>query len=66
VPFHFAADAHGVWVYGPDMLYRIDPNTNRVVGKLAMTGGAGVALGAGSVWIANGSDGTLLRITPAS
>jgi YVTN family beta-propeller protein len=67
VPFQFAADAHGVWVYGPDTgLYRIDPQTNRVIGKLTMTGGAGVALGAGSVWFANGQDGTLMRITPAS
>jgi YVTN family beta-propeller protein len=67
VPFHFAADEHGVWLYGPDIgLYRIDPQTNRVMGTLVMKGAAGIALGAGSVWLANGSDGTLLRIKPAS
>jgi YVTN family beta-propeller protein len=66
VPFHFAADEQVVWVWGPDAgLLRIDAHTNRVVGELAMKGGAGVALGAGSVWFAK-SDGTLLRITPAS
>jgi YVTN family beta-propeller protein len=67
VPFHFAADEHSVWLYGPDIgLYRIDPQTNRVVGTLNIQGAAGIALGAGSVWLANGSDGTLLRIQPAS
>jgi len=65
VPFHFAADEQGVWVWGPDAgLLRIDAHTNRVTGELAMKGGAGVALGAGSVWFANGTTGTLLRITP--
>ena len=67
VPFQFAADDQGVWVYGPDTgLYRIDPQTNKVVGTLTMKGAAGVALGAGSVWLANGQDGTLLRIAPTS
>jgi DNA-binding beta-propeller fold protein YncE len=64
--YHFAADENGVWVWGPDEgLLRIDPQTNRVVGSLPMQGGAGVALGAGSVWFANATDGMLLRITPA-
>jgi virginiamycin B lyase len=67
VPFDFAADDHGVWLYGPDIgLYRIDPQTNHVMGTMAMKGAAGIALGAGSLWLANGSDGTLLRIKPAS
>jgi YVTN family beta-propeller protein len=61
-PFQIAADDHGVWVYGPDTLYRVDPNSNKVMGKLPITGGAGVALGAGSVWVADGGDGTLQRI----
>jgi YVTN family beta-propeller protein len=65
-PFAFAADAQGVWVFDHGVgLYRIDPQTNQVAGELAMPGGAGVAVGAGSVWFAN-SDGMLLRITPAS
>ena len=64
--YHFAADENGVWVWGPDEgLLRIDPHTNRVVGSLPMQGGAGVALGAGSVWFANATAGLLLRITPA-
>ncbi len=67
VPFHFAADGQAVWVWSPDAgLLRIDPHTNQVVGELAMKGGAGVALGAGSVWFANATTGTLLRITPTS
>ncbi len=61
-----AADAQGVWVAEPDLgLFRISPQTNQAVGLLPMTRGAGVALGAGSVWLAI-SGGTLLRITPAS
>jgi YVTN family beta-propeller protein len=64
--YHFAADEQGVWVWGPDEgLLRVDPNTNRVVASLPMQGGAGVALGAGSVWFTNATDGTVLRITPA-
>lgn len=60
-------DAQGAWIFSADgVLYRVDPHTNRVVGKLVGSGeGAGVALGDGSVWFAI-SDGTLLRITPAS
>jgi YVTN family beta-propeller protein len=61
-----AADAQGIWVFGVNSaLYRVDPRTNQVVGKLAITGGAGVAVGQGAVWFAT-SDGTLLRITPTS
>jgi DNA-binding beta-propeller fold protein YncE len=64
--YHFAADEEGVWVWGPDEgLLRIDPQTNQIVGSVPMQGGAGVALGAGSVWFANATDGSLLRITPA-
>jgi len=61
-----AADAQGVWVAEPELgLYRIAPQTNQAIGLLPMLRGAGVALGAGSVWLTIG-DGTLLRITPAS
>jgi YVTN family beta-propeller protein len=66
VPFHFAADDHSVWVWDPDKgLARVDTQKNQVVAALSMKGGAGVALGAGSVWFANASDGALVRITPA-
>jgi YVTN family beta-propeller protein len=67
LPFYIgvAADAQGVWLLDPAVgIYRIDPQTNHVAGELAMPGGAGVALGDGSVWLAK-ADGTLLRITPA-
>lgn len=65
-PFHFAANEQGVWVFDPDVgLYRVDPATNRLVGLVAIQDGDGVAVGAGSVWVAT-TTGTLLRITPAS
>jgi YVTN family beta-propeller protein len=65
-PFHFAADARGVWVISPhEGLARIDPKTNRVVGNMTLPGAAGVAIGAGAVWVADGQAGALLRITPA-
>jgi streptogramin lyase len=61
-----AVDAQGVWVVQPAWgLFRIDPQTNQAVGLLRMSAGAGVALGAGSVWLTI-SNGTVLRITPAS
>jgi streptogramin lyase len=65
VPLHFAADDNAVWTWGPEGLYRIDPRSNHIAGTLTETGGAGIALGAGSVWFAK-NDGTLLRITPTS
>jgi hypothetical protein len=56
-----------VWIWDPAKgLERVDTQTDRVVAALPMKGGAGVALGAGSVWFANASEGTLLRITPAT
>jgi YVTN family beta-propeller protein len=62
----FAADEQGVWGLDVDVgLIRFNPQTGQVVGHLALTGGAGVAVGAGSVWVAK-DDGTLLRITPAA
>jgi len=64
-PFHFAANEQGVWLYGDAGVYRVDPATNRPVGLLDTQDSRGIALGAGSVWVCK-SDGTLLRITPAS
>jgi DNA-binding beta-propeller fold protein YncE len=61
-----AADARGAWTVDPNRgLFHIDPQTNQVAEELAMTGGAGVAVWAGTVWFAT-HDGTLLRITPIS
>jgi YVTN family beta-propeller protein len=60
------ADAQGAWVIDPGTgLYRIDPQTEKAVAVLAKANGGGLALGDGSVWLAT-SDGSLLRITPAS
>jgi hypothetical protein len=64
-PSHFAANEQGVWLFGDAGVYRVDPATNRPVGLLSIADVRGVALGAGSVWVCK-SDGTLLRITPAS
>ena len=62
----FAADAQGAWTLdGQGGLTRFDPQSGKLVGQLALTGGLGVAVGAGAVWVAK-SDGTLLRITPAA
>ncbi len=62
----FAADAQGAWLLDSQGgLSRFDPHSGQLVGGLAISGGLGLALGAGAVWVARG-DGTLLRITPAS
>lgn len=64
-PFHFAANEQGVWLYNDQNVYRVDPTTNRLAGMLAIQGTNGVTVAAGSVWVCK-SDGTVLRITPAS
>jgi len=62
-----AADEQGVWVVDrrDDMLVRIDPKTNRVVGRVRV-GDAPVAVATdgSSVWTANLDDGTVSRIDP--
>jgi YVTN family beta-propeller protein len=60
-----AADEQGVWGLSSQGLLRFNPQTAQVEGRLMLQGGAGIALGAGSVWVAK-SDGTLLRITPTA
>lgn len=64
-PFHFAANAEGVWGIGDVGLYKIDPATNQLAGVLSIPDATGLTLGAGSVWALE-SSGTLLRITPAN
>jgi streptogramin lyase len=62
----FAADDQGVWgVDGYAGVIRFNPQNGQVEGILALTNAGGIAVGAGSVWVAK-SDGTLLRITPAA
>ena len=49
----------------PARLLTIDMRTRRVVGKPIQVGrGASVAVGSGSVWVANFDDGTVSRIDP--
>lgn len=52
---------------GADSLVRIDPATNRVTetGAVGRSASA-VAVGAGSVWVANFGDGTISRVDPKS
>jgi YVTN family beta-propeller protein len=56
----------GVWaVYGESTLARIDPATARVHGRgLAGALPSGIAIGAGSVWVANSGDATVFRFNP--
>lgn len=63
----FAADEHGVWVCSDGDnagLFRLDPKTGKVVGKLALDC-SGVVSSAGSPWLIDGAAGRLDRITPA-
>lgn len=65
--FDFAADGRGVWTWRPTLgLYRADPVTDQYVGAFPAQGVAGVALGAGSVWLASPQNGELLRIAPTA
>jgi YVTN family beta-propeller protein len=59
-----AANEQGVWGGGEDLI-RFNPHTAQVEGRMALKDGAGLAVGAGSIWVAK-SDGTLLRITPTA
>ena len=68
-----AFGAGSVWVVtDKGTLLRIDPRTNRVVGAPTRYGPAGklqhvtVAVGNGSVWVAQESTGTLTRVDPGS
>jgi YVTN family beta-propeller protein len=51
----------------PDSLAMIDPGTDSVVAELPVgSGPAAVAIGSGSVWVANAGDQTLARVDPAA
>ncbi len=52
-----------VWVTTSTGLVRIDQATNKVVGKLGIDKGD-LAVGAGSVWVAQYGTGRLLRVAP--
>lgn len=49
-----------------DIVLRIDPQTNEVVGRIPVASPAGLAFGFGSVWVTNARGGTVSRIDPAT
>ena len=63
-PVAIAANAKGVYVADREgIVWRIDPVTRRVVGRIGVRGHLhDLALGFGSVWLADGTDGTVTRI----
>jgi hypothetical protein len=63
-----AAAAGGKWVwvseYGQPNLLKIDPRTNKIVGKSTVGFGAcGLAYGAGSMWVEDTSSSTVSRVS---
>jgi YVTN family beta-propeller protein len=63
-----AVGADSVWaVYGDSTFARIGPTDVRVIGtSFAGSVPSGVAVGGGSVWIANSGDATVSRFNPAT
>jgi YVTN family beta-propeller protein len=71
-PLDVAATPGAVWVTnsgaGGDSVARIDPETNRPAGRPVRTGASpqSLAVGGGSLWVANHDAGTVTRIDRAS
>jgi YVTN family beta-propeller protein len=71
-PLDLAATPGAVWVThsggGGDSVARIDPETNRLVGRPVTTGASpqSLAVGGGSLWVANHDAATVTRIDQAS
>ena len=71
-PLDLAATPRTVWVTnaggGGDSVARIDPQTNRVAGRPITTGASpqSLAIGGGSLWVANHDERTVTRIGQAS
>ena len=65
-----AAGAGALWVAGSDQILRIDPATNSVAARIPVVAGgagpAGVAVGAGAVWVPLAVTGALWGIDPAT
>ena len=62
-----AAGAEGVWVVvDPSGIARIDPRTNRVTRRVEIRAESltAVAVGAGSVWVADPAGGSVWRVNP--
>ncbi|MEW6060055.1 MAG: hypothetical protein AB1551_07965 [Actinomycetota bacterium] len=57
-----------VWFAVGDRVFRVDSATNEVVATVTMTQhmASAMAAGEGSLWVAIGGEGTLLRIDPAT
>jgi YVTN family beta-propeller protein len=68
--YGMAAGAGALWVVGSDEVNRIDPATNAVTASIpvgaAGSGPAGVAVGAGMVWVPVAVPGTLWGINPGT
>jgi YVTN family beta-propeller protein len=65
-PCAAAAGGRYVWVseYGAPYLVKIDPRTNKVVGKTGIgSGSCGLGYGAGSLWIEDTSSSTVSRVS---
>jgi YVTN family beta-propeller protein len=71
-PLDLAATPEAVWVTysggGGDSVTRIDPHTNRLAGPPVRTGASpqSLAVGGGSLWVANHDAGTVTRIDQGS
>jgi YVTN family beta-propeller protein len=71
-PLDLVVTPEAVWVTnsggGGDSVARIDPQTNRLVGRPVVTGASpqSLAVGGGSLWVANHDAGTVTRIDLAS
>src|SRR4029450_5485245 len=71
-PLDPPAPPRAVWVphagAGGDNAARIDPRTNRLVGRPVRTGASpqSLAVGGGSLWVANHDEGTVARIDRGS
>lgn len=65
-PCAAAAGGRFVWVseYGSPYLVRINPKTNKVVGKTHIgTGSCGLGYGAGSMWVEDTNSSTISRVS---
>jgi len=67
-PFEVDYDNNAVWASGPSQIQKIDPATNKVVGKVTDTGGdvSSVAAGDGFLWIAHEKDDTVTKVSQST
>ncbi|HZD70229.1 MAG TPA: hypothetical protein VFA45_15445 [Actinomycetes bacterium] len=67
-PTAVAAGPSGVWVVGVGRLWRVDPDTGRVLSVTRVPGdlqaGGRVVVDRGAVWVAASAGGVLLRVDP--